>query len=827
MHSSSRYLQSSCLLSKRNVSQLRDAALQNGRHLGTQAVSTRPRTKQSTRGLANSTSPTIPRCPARFQSRAFSYTYLQKDNAHPTPSRSNTTSAQPTAEPNATTLDLDSSDSPVDHLSPSYSPETVVRGIRQEYGDDLPENALTSDEMKMYERLYGGPMRILTREELERERQRERESDTVLLRSVEDGGEEIEILEAVDTAQEVAQSAQEVAPSVKEVAPSAQEVAPSPQEELDEAQEVYEEEDVDEEEEYDEEEDDMEPDVWPGDENAIRTHPLTAAGRFGTNPSTLQLNGSDLVQTSSEILSKYNRKHLAEAAHDVFGGVGLPHSIQTPRRGRSMEQKPIPVSAAKLGMSDVTSNLFLATVMPGTYAAITSALTEVRRRLGATWLRGLLEKEGGPRVLDVGGAGGGVFAWRDILRAEWEVMLEEGAPSTSSSGGKHVGETPPVPFGKSVVLTASSALRYKASAMLDNTTFIPRLPDYSSAEEQLGDEVQTKQFDVIIAVHSLWPLKEEYQRKKYMHSLWKMLSPDGGVLVILEKGVPRGFEVVAAARQMLLDKHISSPGSETYETRFEDPKSNVDEHGRVVKEKGMIIAPCTNHEKCPMFPVPGISRGRKDFCYFKQRYVRPPYLQHILGAKEKNWEDIQFSYVAVMRGKDLRDDGDAEVAGMDGTALQGQAATDRAFAGFEEHPAYPTEKDDTEQSQDEDAKPSNSTEAAALISPLRLPRVLLSPLKRRGHAILDVCTPAGSLERWIVARSWSRQAYRDARKSQWGDLWGLGAKTRMPRNLKLGQPSGKSDLDSDGGSWGKDRKKKEKRKRVKEWRKDRVEEDDE
>ena len=63
-------------------------------------------------------------------------------------------------------------------------------------------------------------------------------------------------------------------------------------------------------------------------------------------------------------------------------------------------------------------------------------------------------------------------------------------------------------------------------------------------------------------------------------------------------------------------------------------------------------------------------------------------------------------------------------------------------------------------------------------------------MKRRGHVIFDLCTPAGNIERWTVPRSYSRQAYRDARKSNWGDLWALGAKTRIPRNLKLGEKHG-------------------------------------
>jgi ribosomal protein RSM22 (predicted rRNA methylase) len=51
---------------------------------------------------------------------------------------------------------------------------------------------------------------------------------------------------------------------------------------------------------------------------------------------------------------------------------------------------------------------------------------------------------------------------------------------------------------------------------------------------------------------------------------------------------------------------------------------------------------------------------------------------------------------------------------------------------------------------------------------------------------MDVCTPAGKIGRWTISKSFSMAAYRDARKANWGDLWALGAKTRVPRNLQLG-----------------------------------------
>ncbi|KAJ2158316.1 37S ribosomal protein S22 [Coemansia sp. RSA 552] len=51
------------------------------------------------------------------------------------------------------------------------------------------------------------------------------------------------------------------------------------------------------------------------------------------------------------------------------------------------------------------------------------------------------------------------------------------------------------------------------------------------------------------------------------------------------------------------------------------------------------------------------------------------------------------------------------------------------------------------------------------------PRILMPPIKRKGHVVTDVCTTNGNIERWTFTRTHDRQAYRDARKACWGDLF--------------------------------------------------------
>ena len=479
--------------------------------------------------------------------------------------------------------------------------------------------------------------------------------------------------------------------------------------------------------------------------DSSRTHPLTEAGRFATFPSTVTMPRQGMVEPIAAFLNEVSSKHLREAAVKTFGGPHLPNSTATPSSKLGhLQQQPIALEASQARMAPMDANNYLAAIMPGAYASVTSALVETRKRLGSEWLQQLLEKPDGPRILDAGSAGAGVLAWHDVLRAEWARLH----PKTA--------EIEDAPLGKAAVVTGSSELRLRVSPLLDNTTFLPRLPDFLPSKH-LPDSAEhvpglRRQYDVIIAPYTLWTLKEEYMRKARVSNLWSLLNPDGGVLILIEKGVPRGFELVAGARNVLLKHHISSPGSEHIESKV----ASTSEQRFVPKEEGMIVAPCTNHGTCPMYPKPGEMKARKDYCHFAQRFERPPYLQRLLGASFRNHEDIRFSYVAARRGRDAR---------RAHNVAQGENATVRAGAGYED-----------------------AGDGAAAPPLLALPRLVLPPLKRHKHVVFDVCTPAARLERWTVSAGFSRRAYRDARKARWGDLWALGAKSRVARRVRDGIP---------------------------------------
>lgn len=669
-----------------------------------------------------------------------------------------------------------------------------MRQARQTFGTTLPADYLSPEEYKVYERLYGPPLRETRPDDVAipaREDEGGSGRQHTLLRETEHGSlEEVEYtidrstaveselsaqqdiadrLQALDTLRPLtnaqleylnvtANNKREYDALVK-LQRDFEAASLLPGEEIHEEENIIEEEEPREEDEIDE--DEGEPDATFDDyePRGSRLHDLTRMGQFKTNPSTLQLPKPTFVEPISTLIQRTDINHIRETAERVLGGAGLPYGPATPKSKSNLPQKAIQMEAGHHRMSAIEADAYLSTVLPGVYASVTSVLVEVRKRLGEEWLRGLLKRgdETGPRVLDVGAGGAGLVAWQEVLQAEWDVLRDAGEVEADE------------PPGKKTVVVGNENLRYRLSRFLHNTTFLPRLPDYvhsiEGAERKLdsgGGPTPRKVFDVIIASHALMPLEKEFKRKELLDNLWSMLSPEGGVLIVLEKGHPRGFEAVANVRSRILDEFIippvPQPHSEQEQIHTEAPER--------VREPGMIIAPCTNHTKCPMYLTPGLSHGRKDFCHFNQRFIRPPFLQKILGASHHSHEDIKFSYLAVRRG--AHPDGSlAPTESPSPTFVQGQEAADQAFAGYE--------------------KTYDLDNATSTPHPLSLPRNILTPIKRRGHVTLDLCTPAGNIERWVVPKSFSKQAYHDARKAAWGDLWALGGKTRTVRKIRLGR----------------------------------------
>lgn len=650
--------------------------------------------------------------------------------------------------------------------------EEYVRTVREEWGNNLPEGLLTQTEFTIYQRYYGQPARMLKEGEDPRDEltgwKAEEEVDepgTVTLQDKDGVG--IEMYE--EEAEEVEMELDSVAVDINSpLEAKAYEQLGRDVEKAFRRKRRNEQEEAEEEEEEQEEE---EGDEFDENDPLVRTHPLTAAGRFATFPSTIIVPPSVQLPTL-ESLSTVPNKHLDDAAHKLLGGPGLPDSpLFTNKGGKNLRDVWLNVEDSR--MSDISSQVFIATLLPGYYAQALSALTELRRRLGGDWVLGHGGEDGGgvKNVLDVGAGGGGILAWKNIMEAEHARRLDEARDRLAGTDA----DPPPdrdcaeiaveaTASLRATVITAPDSLRHRISKFLDNTIFLPRLPDrnpdnvfHTPGQPHISfsppnPKQPRKLYDLIIATNNLLPLRESHLRKKRLRELWSHLNPTGGVLLFLEKGTPLGFEAIARARASLLKSYIASPDS-AFRPIGGNTGLSLDD-APIAKEPGAIVAPCTTHAPCPLFPKDHVQgAGRRDWCRFPQRYERPQYLQRLVGAARANFDNLQYSFVAVRRGADHRAD-----------------------------------------------TPAPDTPGALRRFAFGLPRAVMQPLKRHGHVILDVCTPAGTLERWTVPKSFGRAAFRDARKSRWGDLWALGAKTKVVRNIKIGGQGEKDDGEKRGAA---------------------------
>lgn len=166
----------------------------------------------------------------------------------------------------------------------------------------------------------------------------------------------------------------------------------------------------------------------------------------------------------------------------------------------------------------------------------------------------------------------------------------------------------------------------------------------------------------------------------------------------------------------------------------------MDLHGLDHVNPPHIIAPCTHTNKCPM----GSSSkpGAVSWCHFTQRVQRidlQTAAKRSSGAS-RNFENEKFSYIIISKGKPSED-----TSGL---------------GSFSERKSKP--------------------------SPWS--RLIKNPMKRGGHVIVDVCDPRGS-NRYLVSKKDSKQLYRSARHSTWGDVFNTGQLREVRDDNKINNPN--------------------------------------
>lgn len=332
----------------------------------------------------------------------------------------------------------------------------------------------------------------------------------------------------------------------------------------------------------------------------------------------------------------------------------------------------------------------------------------------------------------------------------------------------------------------------------------------------------SKKYNLIIAQHQLLQDRSQFPHEvdANVQLLLKMLEPDG-FLVLVERGTPLGFESVARARQTMIrpEKFLSEHGKiprpyskasgsafeQEFEQEFEiDDQIELDEEALKLKreledkygtvdeedlefeeffEVGAeentnyhlkVIAPCSHHRPCPLqtgkpqfYDYP--SGSKLSWCHFDKSVERPRFLLELKRGQvlSSKWADrTRISPTSGTKGSSGRIDGNNYEIANYSYLIVGRCATDSATVTSIEQ------------------ERANQTQAFSIGStpsdPSLWPRILKTPMKRKGHVTMSVCGSSGEIEKWTITKSFDKLSYHDARKATSGDLWGLDAKTKLP-----------------------------------------------
>lgn len=600
-----------------------------------------------------------------------------------------------------------------------------------------------------------------------------------------------------------------------------------------------------------------------------------AGNYFADNSREDELKTRYLPETLDGKFLKYQiqlPEEIAKAIHNNI--IGASFNINTLRRTAAR----MFVSMSENGLhqpprTQFEVDAYIATIFLQNYASAHQVLSELKSKI---------EQDGGKfnpkKILDVGyGPATGMIALNEIMGNDFKPELKHANITGVARGVVEMKERAKILLSRQLNEVPLEKLSpeqqrevTKKEAKIANNEIEEEHEDvgekrkkYKGEDDYIGP-VDTKriktctklvdsvpgnqQYDLIIVTHQLlkdafnFPFGIDDAIEYYL----RFLLP-GGHLVILERGNPLGFEIIARARQIMIRPEnyskyefgkIPRPwirGStikpqKQYVPTEEDlkVKETLDKKFGAVDESDLafekdlteafdleevpkqgqaqppiksdyylkVVAPYPNHLKCPLqMQNPryyNYSKGSNlNWLNFSASVSRPRFSIEfkkgsILAAKwekpgdgvaprglvgagsgrpnGRNFEKVNFNYLIMQRTKQDKQ-----------SILEFEQERERIKKVTEEIDAAEEAKnfklkDELVKAEVEKATSGKSSEY--------WPRIIRSPMKRKGHVIIHVLTFDGNIEKWIIPRSIGKDIYHDARKATKGDNWCHGYKTR-------------------------------------------------
>lgn len=485
-------------------------------------------------------------------------------------------------------------------------------------------------------------------------------------------------------------------------------------------------------------------------------------------------------------------------------------------------EKPIR-AGKKNAITPLSALVSAVTDLPGEFAAVKNVLAELEGRLGEKEMAKLTgaTSEGSENkkkwMIWDGGVGSGVWAALETL---------ESLPSQRSDAVAVA--TPEKKKKTNVVLEHVQSSRYM-SEMTKTLTEDLEIPSNIKLSLLHGRDATLSSTSsppsVLISTFQLSKIPTTAARATRVKEIW---DSGADTMIIIDKGGKDGFRALAEARAQLLslgrktrvdgttisdkkrradrksvaaastsgkdDTEVLEFGGETFFAETSPAVVTADEVSADLNSTSVppvgshVVAPCPHDGVCPL-------AATKDICQFSQRIQSPRFLRKTKHSS-RGEDGMHYSYVVIRRGKRpsaaaveseeailspsrigavgkeelIRERRKSLIEANVGKIVPVVGAPDGSYEvirQLDEELASTPELTNAATSAAEEAQQEDLLRLEAY----NWPRLVYPPLKRSGHVVMDTCHPSSAIVRLTLPKSQSRQAYYDARKISWGDLF--------------------------------------------------------
>ncbi|KAG2184542.1 hypothetical protein INT43_000451, partial [Umbelopsis isabellina] len=297
---------------------------------------------------------------------------------------------------------------------------------------------------------------------------------------------------------------------------------------------------------------------------------------------------SNLKSAIHETISEVDKPLLRADAlriYDSFRSTSKLPAIQEPSHKFDKQKRQITADEGHtITYGGRETVAYVAGAMPATYAAIYNVLKELKERICGFEPKSMLDFGTGP--------GTAIWAAREHFKLD------------SCTG---------VDISEDMLRMAENLIERSGSTSFTGQTSFQRYFSYNPKQPKT---------DLVVSAFTLGDTPSEALRRSALESLW---NQTGDVLVLIERGTPVGFQIIAQAREWILENNSNS----------QEPVVHV-------------VAPCPHDKPCPLFRGEPLQPDR-DWCHFSQRVERPKFLMKTKHSKV-NIEDAKYSYVVLRRG---------------------------------------------------------------------------------------------------------------------------------------------------------------------------------